>query len=156
MLHLSDRPLIAELPNVQASGGNMDHWGEATHVAGDSTPNPSANLAGVSGRHTSQNFAPSQFGVTLPVRTADFFGGALVLCCEHMFDGAYVRRQVEHLRDGQTAVVLSDATGHKCRFGLIATFYPTNEKREVILRCQECGRRWQLTVGHEVFSVQEA
>jgi hypothetical protein len=73
-----------------------------------------------------------------------------------MFDDASVRRQVEHLRDGQVAVVLSDATGRKCRFGLVATFYPTNDKREIILRCQECGRRWQLTVSRESFLVQEA
>lgn len=84
------------------------------------------------------------------------FLGVRCLCCEHMFDDAYVRRQVEHLRDGQVAVVLSDVSGHKCRFGLVATFYPSNDKREVILRCQECGRRWQLTVGREAFSVQEA
>ena len=76
-------------------------------------------------------------------------------CCQTVLQDQQVRRQVEHLRDSQIGVVLSDSVGHKCRFGLVATFYPANDKKEIILSCQECGKRWGLLINRDSFRVQE-
>ncbi len=83
-------------------------------------------------------------------------GGFIRVCCEAIFKDNNVRKQIEHLRDNQVGVILSDSNGNKCKFGLVATFYPTNDKREVILRCQECGKRWMVVLDRGDFRVAEA
>ncbi len=56
-------------------------------------------------------------------------------------------RKVKAAKDAQLQVKYTDKQGEEHAFGLVAAFYKALNKKEIILHCTKCHKRWAVSFG---------
>lgn len=54
-------------------------------------------------------------------------------------------RQIKSARDAQLQVRYTDKNGVEYVFGLVAAFYKALNRKELILHCTKCQKRWAVS-----------